>query len=129
MHIIMAALAAFLFSQDGGTYPPKPGEQPNYPLLVGPAAERYRELQRNEDKLFVARSQLGLLDAQMNYLRLMAGSEPVDNMRRIEAERAIVAAANELRKVQADYLKKYNLEADCNLDAKQEPICPAKPKN
>lgn len=129
MHIIIAAFAAFLFAQEGsGTYPPKPGEIPNHPLLVGPAAERYKELLKNEDKLFVSRAQLALLESQMNYLRLMAGTDPVDNMRRIESERAIVAAAAELRKIQAEYMKKYSIDAECFLDSKQEPVCPAKPK-
>lgn len=129
MNLFSAAFAAFLLAQDGGTYPPKPGDIPNHGLLVGPAAERYRELLKNEDKLFVARAQLAFLDTQMAYLRLMAGTEPVDNMKRIEAERAIVAAAAELRKVQSEYLKKYNHAADCYLDAKQEAVCPAKPTN
>jgi hypothetical protein len=129
MILLTAAIAAFLFAQDGGTYPPKPGEIPNYGLLVGPAAERYRELLKNEDKLFVSRAQLALLDTQMVYLRLMSGTEPVDNTRRIEAEKAIVAAAAELRKVQAEFLKKYNHEPDCYLDGKQEAVCPAKKTN
>lgn len=126
MQIITAALAAFLLAQDGGTYPPKPGEQPNFPLLVGPAAERYRELLKNEDKLFVSRAQTQYVDAQAAYFRLMAGSDAVDNVKRLELERAIYAAAAELRKVASEFQKKYNIAEDCVLDAKQEPVCPAK---
>jgi hypothetical protein len=127
MHILLAAFAAFLFAQEPGQ-PPKPGEQPDHPLLVGPAASRYKELLKNEDKLFVSRAQTQYVDAQASYFRLMSGKDPVDNKDRIEAEKAIYRAASDLRVVTLEFMKKYGIAEECVLDGKQEPVCPAKPK-
>ena len=125
MLTLTAALAAFLFAQEV-TQPPKPGEQPNFPLLVGPAAERYKELLKKEDQLTISRAQLAFIDAQLALVRLFAGPEPVDNLKRIEAEQLILKTVAELRRITAEMNKKYGHGEDCVFDAKQEAVCPAK---
>ncbi len=123
--MILAAFAAMLM-QDGGAYPPKPGETPSYGLMVGPAAERYRELLKKEDQLTVARAQIRTVAAQLDYLRLLAGREPYTNAQRLAAEQAIFQAAQDLSKAEAEYREKYKVDTACQISAMQEPICPEK---
>jgi|GEM_PF-4044169 len=114
-----------LLAQDGGTYPPKPGEQPNYPILVGPAADRYRELLAKEKKLDIARAQLTVILAELD----------IEIYK--QQEGSTVARLKQLQDALAAKLKSYNIYVDeaikdsgkegvpgCAVDLQQGVSCP-----
>jgi hypothetical protein len=120
MLLTLAAMAALLMQV------PEPGQNKGRGLLVGPAAERYEELVANEERLAIARLQIRALSAQSDYLRLLSSPEPLDNGRRIAAERALMDAVEALQKASTEYLAKHKHAPDCSIDLNQKVGCPAK---
>ena len=127
-----------MLAQDSGvplkthaSTPMKAGEPiaaPGGALITGPEADKYRALLKDAEKLNVSRAQLIFLDSQVELLRMLAGSDPVENAKRLDAEKKISAASQNLRSVQAEFMKKYGIADNCNLDGRQEPICPPEAK-
>lgn len=105
------------------SYPPKPGQQPNYPLLVGPAADRYQELLAKESKLEIARAQLRLMVAQLDLMAYRA-SETLQNSKLIQLSASAADAEKAYQGIVATAIKAAGKSDACQVDLKQEIQCP-----
>jgi hypothetical protein len=109
--------------------PPQPGQQPNHPILIGPAATRYLDLLRMEDQLTVARYQIALhLAVNRLQAALRANPEQPVPPAQLQALAGDVVRANAVYlEVEAQYLNKYVYPAlpgkVCTLNDMQSPVC------
>lgn len=124
MLLTIAAIAASLIAQDA----PAPGQNKERGLLVGPAAERYEELLKKEQQLTVARAQMRLLATQVSLLQMLASSDQIDNAKRITAEREVAAAAEALKKANAEFLTFGKHGENCFVGFDQTAQCPKEDK-
>jgi len=108
-------------------FPPAPGQIPDHPLLVGPAASRYMELLRIENKWVVAKAQLAALAAQADYVAGIHAVPVLDAGSLGRLGMALVKAVRELQVQTAAYLAKYGYPAACMVTLAQDALCPPAP--
>lgn len=109
------------------SYPPKPGERPDYPLLVGPAASVYKQLEADAGKLPIAQAQLAAALASLS-LHAYRAQDAISNAQLVQLEARVNQAVATMRDVVTNAIKKAGKDpATCKMTETQDIKCPDQP--